>query len=102
LFIDLPRRVRNPDWRLLGIEPLESSFRALAGEIISPQQLMQAPEKIEQLLNNQSEFKTRMRQLRNDMVFNLGHCTELGAVEIARLADKVANKRHLREQSGVA
>lgn len=101
LFIDLPRRVRNPDWQLLDIEPLESSFRHLAGDIIAPQDLQQVPQKIEQLLLDQDKFKANMQKLRTDMVFNLGNSTELGAAEIARLAGEAAAKRHLREQSGV-
>ena len=47
LFIDLPRRVRNPDWQDLGIEPQEAAFRQLAGEIVSPQRLDTAAEKIQ-------------------------------------------------------
>ena len=101
LFIDLPKRVRNPDWQLLGIEPMEISFRALAGEIVKPPHVQQVPAKIERLLANKDEFKPRMQQLRAEMVFNLGHSTELGAAEIARLADEAADKRHLREQAGV-
>lgn len=101
LFIDLPRRIRNPDWRLLEIEPLESSFRRLAGDIIAPEQLGQVPEKIEQLLQDKDRFKATMQKLRADMVFNLGNSTVLGAAEIARLADEAAARRHFREQSGV-
>lgn len=101
LFIDLPRRVRNADWQLLEIEPLESSFRHLAGEIIAPQHLDKVPQAIEQLLKDKDEFKDSMQKLRADLVFNLGSSTEIGAAEIARLAGKAAENRHIREQSGV-
>lgn len=100
LFIDLPRRVRNPDWQLLEIEPLEASFREVAGGIVSPQHLDQVPDKIAQLLSHKSEWAEKMGDLREQMVFNLGRSTELGAAEIARLADQTAQERHEREQSG--
>ncbi len=100
LFIDLPRRVRNPDWQLLEIEPLEASFREMAGDIVSPQHLDQVPDKIERLLSHKSELAGRLADLRDKMVFNLGRSTELGAAEIVRLADQAADERHLREQSG--
>lgn len=96
LFIDLPRRVRNPDWQALEIEPLETSFRAVAGDIISPRQIHDAPEKIRRLLKNQESLRQRMQQLRPKMVFNIGKSIELGAREIARLADENAAKRKIK------
>jgi YidC/Oxa1 family membrane protein insertase len=98
LFIDLPRRVRNPDWRALEIEPLEASFREAAGVIVSPTALEEVPGKIAQLLEGGAAFSQKMQNLRAEMVFNLGRSTELGAVEIARLADEKAEERYLREQ----
>lgn len=100
LFIDLPRRVRNPDWQLLGIEPLEASFREVAGDIVSPQHLDQVPDKIAGLLSHKSELAEKLGDLRDEMVFNLGRSTELGAAEIARLADQAAHQRHQREKHG--
>ena len=93
LFIDLPRRVRNPDWQALEIEPLEAAFRTLAGDIVSPQKLDEVPQKIDQLLQDQDSFRQRMEKLRSRMVFNIGNSTQLGAKEIARLADEKASER---------
>jgi YidC/Oxa1 family membrane protein insertase len=97
LFVDLPRRIRNPDWQALGIEPQEASFRELAGDIVSPQQLAEAPEKITRLLENQQDFRQAMEKLRSKMVFNIGSSIELGAREIARLADEKALEREAKE-----
>jgi len=90
LFIDLPRRVRNPRWRTLGIEPLEVTFRELAGDIVSPQELDEVPERITRLMENRQFFMQTMQQLRPQMVFNIGNSVERGAREIARLADENA------------
>jgi YidC/Oxa1 family membrane protein insertase len=98
LFIDLPRRVRNEDWQEWGIEPQEAAFRELAGDIVSPKLLGEAPEKIARLLENQNEFSQRMVDIRSQMVFNIGHSIEKGAREIAALADEKAAERELREQ----
>ena len=97
LFVDLPRRIRNPDWQALGIEPQEASFRELAGDIVSPEQLAEAPEKIARLLENQQDFRQTMEKLRSQMVFNIGSSIELGAREIARLADEKALERKAGE-----
>lgn len=98
LFIDLPRRIRNPDWKLLDIEPMEASFRKLAGDIVSPAALDEVPGKIAHLLEGGEAFRQKMQELRAEMVFNLGHSTELGAGEIARLADETAAERQIRER----
>jgi YidC/Oxa1 family membrane protein insertase len=93
LFIDLPRRVRNPDWQALGIEPQEAAFRELAGDIVSPDNLDEVPQKIDELLQGQEGFRRRMQELRSKMVFNIGNSIQAGANEIARLADEVAAQR---------
>lgn len=97
LFVDLPRRVRNPDWQELEIEPLEASFRKLAGDIVSPQNLAEVPGKISRLLEAREEFQQAMQTLRPQMVFNIGNSIELGAREIARLADEAALVREQRD-----
>jgi len=93
LFIDLPRRIRNPDWEALGIEPQEVAFRKLAGDIVSPQQLDEIPQKIDALLQGQESFRRKMEQLRSQMVFNIGNSIQTGAKEIARLADEKSSER---------
>jgi YidC/Oxa1 family membrane protein insertase len=97
LFVDLPKRVRNPDWQALGIEPQEVAFRELSGDIVSPQNLDEAPQKIERLLQEQDDFRARMQRLRSQMVFNIGNSVQAGAQEIARLADVKATERQARE-----
>jgi YidC/Oxa1 family membrane protein insertase len=97
LFIDLPRRVRNPDWESLGIEPQEAAFRELAGDIVSPDNLDEIPQKIDQLLQGQEGFRRRMQELRSKMVFNIGNSVQAGAKEIARLADEIATQHHAKK-----
>ncbi len=99
LFVDLPRRVRNPDWQALDIEPQEASIRELAGDIVSPQHLDEAPGKIARLLDNQQGFRQAMENLRSQMIFNIGNSIALGAREIARLANEKALERQHREQA---
>ena len=96
LFIDLPRRIRNPDWELLEIEPQEAAFRELAGDIVSPKALDEVPQKIDRLLQDQESFRLRMQKLRSEMVFNIGNSIQLGAAEIARLADEKAAERQAK------
>jgi YidC/Oxa1 family membrane protein insertase len=99
MFVDLPRRVRNPDWQELAIEPLEASFRELAGAVISAQNLAETDQVISRLLENQDEFQQTMQALCSQIVFNIGTSIDLGAAEIARLAKMAALERESREQN---
>jgi hypothetical protein len=101
LFVDLPRRVRNPNWQALGIEPQEAAFRQLAGDIVLPQRLEMAAQKISTLMENKESFKLNMKSLRSHMVFNLGSSIAVGAREIARLANEKADERQIREQTNI-
>ena len=97
LFIDVPRRIRNPHWRELEIEPIENTSRKQIGEIVSPGSLQDAPAAIERLIGNPQRFREKVQELRNSVVFRLGHSVTDGAVEIARLADERVVLRSERE-----
>lgn len=100
LFIDVPRRVRNPRWQELGLEPVESSIRSRVGAIIHPDHLDTLPQAVMQLLTQQAGFSLRMQQLRDEMVFRIGHSIAAGAAEIARLAEQAKARRLQREGDG--
>jgi len=99
LFIDVPRRVRNPEWRDLGIEPVESALRVQLGCVISPDQLQEIPQAITGLLSDLDGFSARMRALRERCVFRLGNSVADGAAEIARIAEQQKQRRLGREGS---
>ena len=98
LFIDLPRRIRNPNWKELEIEPIEAAIRDQVGEIVSPASLSDAPAAIERLVSDPERFRETMRELRDTMVFRLGHSIPDGAAEIARLADERARAREVGQE----
>ncbi len=96
LFIDVPRRIRNPNWQELGMEPLEVSIRHQVGEVLSPRSLDQAPAAIHRLLATPGRFRDEIRELREQKVFRLGHSVPDGAAEIKRLADERLQARRER------
>jgi YidC/Oxa1 family membrane protein insertase len=100
LFIDVPRRIRNPDWQALGIEPIESAIREPLGRVVAPERLHEAPTAIRELLNGRGDFGARMQALRERTVYRLGHSLADGAAEIARLAEQQRQARLQREAAG--
>jgi hypothetical protein len=97
LFIDVPRRIRNPDWQELGIEPMESAIRSQVGAIVAPDDLQQVPAKIHELMARRSSLVEQARELRPQLVFRLGHSIADGANELVRIADQQTGLRHQQE-----
>jgi hypothetical protein len=77
----------------LEIEPMESAIRSQVGHIVSPDQLQMVPAGIEALLSRRSEFTIHIRELRKQLVFNLGSSIVEGAKELARISERQAQRR---------
>ena len=92
LFIDVPRKVNNPRYLELNLEPLEVSYRLEVGAILSPGEATRAPEEIRRLLADPQAFRRKLSALRERFVYNPGRSGEAGAAALARLADEVAER----------
>jgi CDP-glycerol glycerophosphotransferase (TagB/SpsB family) len=93
LFIDVPMRVRNPEWPALGIEPMEIAIRERVGRVLAPSRVAEAPALIRALLAEPEQFRANIAAVRQDYLFNFGHSAEAAAAEIVRLADERATSR---------
>jgi YidC/Oxa1 family membrane protein insertase len=91
LFIDVPRRIRNPDWETWEIEPFEAAIRQQAGTVLHPSAIKEAAHCIRSLMTRRPEFQARARNLRAAAVFNPGSSAALGAAELVRLARQPAS-----------
>ncbi len=86
LYIDLPPKARNDWWPELGIEPFEIYVRDKIGAIVAPDQLHAVPDSIRQMLREPEAFRTRVAELRERWVYNLGHSADAAADAITELA----------------
>jgi YidC/Oxa1 family membrane protein insertase len=93
LFVDVPPRVRNPKYADLGIEPMEMRIRRELGTVLPLARVADAPAYAADLLREAPAFRERMAALREAWVFNFGRSVEVGAREIARIADERAGVR---------
>lgn len=96
LFIDVPRRVRNPDFDDFGLEPVEISIRRQVGDILDPARVAEAPQRIRSLLANPAAFDKHIQALRDQYLFNVGDSARVGANAIADIADRKAEERNNR------
>ena len=94
IFVDVPKKINNPDFKDIQCEPIEISIRAKIGDIISPNQLDELPKKISFLLENLEKFRKRIHEVRLQTVFNIGRSRIIGAKHIVKIADecKAINK----------
>jgi len=90
LFVDVPPRVRNPTYAELGLEPMEVRIRRELGTVLPLDRVAEAPQRAAELLLGAADFRTRTAALREAWAFNVGRCVEVGAREIARIADERA------------
>ena len=93
LYIDVPPKSRNDTYQELGLEPFESYVRDKIGAILSPQRIAEAPATILSLLDNPGQFSQRIRQLRQESVFNLGSSAAAAARAVVEVADEIVNER---------
>jgi YidC/Oxa1 family membrane protein insertase len=88
LFVDVPPRIRNPNYAELGLEPMEMRIRRELGTILPLDRLADAPRHVAELLRGADAFRERAAALRQEWTFNFSRSVEVGAREIARIADE--------------
>ena len=86
LFVDVPRKINNPDYALIPLTPLEVSYREEVGRIISPERLDELPVVLASLQEDAPSFKRRMRALRQKKLYNIGGSASRGAEFLTELA----------------
>jgi len=79
LFIDTPRKVNNPDYNEINVEPIEIWIRNKIGRVISPTDIKKIPDTIKNFLDKTNEFKEAIIGARNKWVFNIGNSGVIGA-----------------------
>ena len=70
LFIDTAYKQMNPDWKELGIEPIENSLRSVLGVTISPDELEKLPQKINEIITLQPRFANTINELSQKLFYN--------------------------------
>jgi hypothetical protein len=94
VFVDVPRKVNNPDYELVDNEPIEVSIRSELGEIVDPNELHQIPEIILNLVQRTNEFKERIRAARKKTVFNLDRSSRAGAEALVALQNDLRQQQY--------
>ena len=93
LYIDVPKKILNPDFRKISQIPIEESIREKIGIIISKSDIESIPKKIEELCNELELVKKQIAKTREETVFNIGESTKIGARQIIELLNQLTNNK---------
>ena len=91
LYIDGSPKINNSSYDKISCEALEITIRNLIGKVISPNELESLPKIIESTYENIDNFKTKIQEVRNKTVFNLGESGMNGAQEIVKILHEKKN-----------
>ncbi|MBL0727928.1 hypothetical protein [Piscinibacter sp. HJYY11] len=72
LFVDVPRKVNNPGYAAVGIEPIEVFGRASLGEVLAAANLAELPRRLAALVEKREAYEEAIRRFRERWLFNVG------------------------------
>jgi YidC/Oxa1 family membrane protein insertase len=85
VFIDVPKKILNPDANDLSLEPIEISLRNKIGHIVSPENIENIPTIIKNFEKDVPDFGQQIKEIRTNIVFNVGNSAPIGAKYIQNL-----------------
>ncbi len=88
LFLDVPKKVKNPKYKELGMEPLELSLRSQVGAVLLPEDIDKVPGTVEKLIKNKASYKSRAARLRKKYIYAFGKSAQAGAQHILEMYRK--------------
>jgi hypothetical protein len=83
LFIDVPRKVNNPEYELLDIIPFEIWIRDNIGKTHSAEKIDSLSDSVNELLSN--DTYADIDSITRENVFNIGKSAQVGAKHLAQL-----------------
>ena len=87
IFIDVPKKVLNPNWSDIALEPIEISIRDKIGHIVSPNNLEEILDLVRILDKNTQNIGERIKEIREKTVYNIGESAKIGAEYIRQLCN---------------
>ena len=94
VFIDTAMKENNPDWSKIHSDPCDITLRNEIGRRFDPKDLSGLGDAVAQMLEETDSWSHKIEEIRNNMIFNLGHGGEA--------AGKFILERVLAHQEGTA
>jgi len=84
VFIDVPKKILNPNSTDISLEPIEISIREKIGYVISPTNLVEIPNIIKKF-NDDKLLNNQIKKIRSETVYHIGNSAEIGSKYIQEL-----------------
>lgn len=97
LFINTPMKVMNPDYKRIGIVPLNIWLREQIGCSLDMEHLDMLNDKIVMLMNAKAEYYDFIGKFISESVYHVGNSAEIGAVYIIQQLQKKAQERKIKD-----
>ena len=91
IFIDVPKKILNPNSGNISLEPIEISIRHKVGHVIQPTKIEEIPNLITSLNENKKNSE-EIRDIRSKTVYNIGKSATVGAEYIQQLNKELSLK----------
>jgi len=82
IFIDVPKKEFNPEAAKFLDIPIEITTREKIGKIVSPNNIKQVSGILEEMINDQGKYQEQIKNVRKNIVFNLGKSSDVGIENI--------------------
>ena len=89
LFVDVPTRNLNPNWRQFEMAPMEAAGREKVG-IVVPPEVAEVVDGARRLLAETEQWRSRIIQAREEYLFNPAGCAALAADAVEELLASVS------------
>jgi len=98
LYVDVPKKMHNPDFADIPHVPIEESIRDKIGKIISKSDIESIPKYIEKLCKESESMKEQIKKIREETIFNIGKSNKIGAEQIIEILNQLKDK-HSQDKS---
>ena len=95
IFIDTEMKENNPDWSKIHSDPCDITLRNEIGRSFDPQKMDDLAKAVEEMFDNPLAWSDRIKEIRDNMIFNLGHGGEAAGTYIL---DRVLAHQEKRAQ----
>jgi len=85
IFIDVPKKIINSNYNDISTNPIEFSFREKFGHIVSPKNIQDIPN----LINNENEIgNQKLEEISSELIFNIKKSSQIGADFIQQIINQ--------------
>jgi hypothetical protein len=94
LFVDVPRKVNNPGYEEIGIEPMEVSIREAIGMVMPEESVLQMSTYIYRILDQPDVLRSSILASREKYIYHIGKSGHKGAESLMHLLKKEKSTQH--------